>query len=41
MTDFIDIVEEHTNNEITEQVAEAGLISLVITGIIFCLSLLV
>jgi hypothetical protein len=40
MNNFIDVVEQHTNNETMEDAAQAGLISAVITGVFYCLSLL-
>ncbi len=40
MNDFIDTLEEHANNEAMEDVAQASLVSLVITGLIYCLALL-
>ena len=40
MNDFIDLIEQHTNNDAMEDAAEASLVSLVITGMIYCLSLL-
>ena len=40
MNDFIEIVDNHTNNEHSENIAQAGLVGLVIAGIIYCLALL-
>ena len=40
MNDFIDVIEEHTNNDVMEDAMQAGLVSVVITGLIYCLSLL-
>ena len=40
MNNLIDIVEQHTNNETAEGIAEAGLITAIITAVIYCLALL-
>ena len=40
MTDFIELVEEHTNNECTEIAAEVSLATIIISGVIYCLALL-
>lgn len=41
MHDLIDIVEEHTNHPCAEQAAQMSLISLIISGLIYCVALLV
>ena len=40
MHDFIDIVEQHTNNEISEGAAGVSVLALIVTGVIYCLALL-
>ena len=40
MNDFINTVEQHTNYECAEEIAQLSLVSLTITGIIYCLALL-
>ncbi len=40
MNDFIATIEEHTNSELIEDVAQASLISSIIVGIIYCVALL-
>lgn len=40
MKNFIDIIDSHTNNEISEEVTQAGLVTFVIAGMIYCLALL-
>lgn len=41
MKDFIEAVENHTNNELSEDAAEAGVITLIIAAMIYCIALLV
>ena len=41
MKNFIDIVEDHTNNEVSEGAAEASLVTLIVAGVIYCIALLV
>lgn len=41
MKDIIDVIEQHTNNEITEYTVQGSLILLAYIGLAYCMSLLV
>lgn len=41
MKDVIDVVEQHTNNEITEYAVQGSLVLLAYIGLAYCVSLLV
>lgn len=36
MTNFIERIEEHTNNELAYEIAQATLITTIICGLIYC-----
>lgn len=41
MKNVIEVIENHTNNEVSEGAAEAGLVTLIAAGLIYCIALLV
>lgn len=41
MKDIIELVDSHTNNETSEGAAEAGLVTLIAAGLIYCIALLI
>lgn len=41
MKNIIEFVDDHTNNEVSEDAAQAGLMTLIAAGLIYCIALLI